>query len=79
MSIEKLEDLKNWAEPRTHQYYDTCRTYDTGGESMFKILDVIIPILKHQSDQIADLRQQLAKKEDVITLSEIKEVTRLNG
>ena len=36
-----------------------------------------INILKDQSDMIADLRKELAQKEDVITLSEIKEVSNL--
>lgn len=63
MSMEKLEELKDWAKPRTHQYYDTCRTYDTGNAETYKILDLLIPILKDQSDQIADLRKHIAEME----------------
>jgi len=74
MSIEKLEELKDWVLPRTHQYYDTCRTYNTGSAEIYKILDLLIPILKDQSDEIANLRQELAKKEDVIEVNELKEV-----
>ena len=72
MSIEKLEELKDWAKPRMHQYYDTCRIYKTGDDNIYKILELLIPILKNQSDQLADLRQELAKKEDNINVDDIK-------
>jgi len=48
--------------------------------NIVKILYQLIPILKHQSDQIADLRQELAKKEDAIDIGDvIKEARLRNG
>jgi len=37
-----------------------------------------IDTLKSQSDQIADLQKELAKKEDIFDVSEVKEVRNLN-
>ena len=80
MSIEKLEEQKkdyddDWKRFMENNKHLTINIKET---EMQRLLKILIPILKHQSDQIADLRQELAKKEDVITLSEIKEVQNLN-
>lgn len=64
MSIADLKELKDWAKPRTHQYYDNCRTYDTGDAGIYKILDLLIPVLEKQLDQIIDLQKQLDQKEE---------------
>jgi len=42
-------------------------------------MQTTIDTLKDQSDEIANLRQELAKKEDVIEVNNIKEVRNLNG
>ena len=71
MSIEKLEDILQSCHKEGKPSF-----YCVEAASIFiKIID----ILKHQSDQIADLRQELAKKEDVIDINDIKEVKNING
>jgi len=68
MSIEKLEKIFD-------EYYNKRQSALNIGEFMLMIIDT----LKDQSDEIANLRQELAKKEDVIEVNEIKEVRNLNG
>lgn len=64
MSIEKLEEMVN----------------SRGGYTFSVTFRIILDILKHQSDQIADLRQELAKKENAIDIGDvIKEARLRNG
>lgn len=64
MFIEKLEEMIN----------------SRGGYTFSVTFRVILDILKSQSDQIADLRQELAKKEDAIDIGDvIKEARLRNG
>jgi len=68
MNIEKLE--KTYVDyiqrPRQYQHYI----------GMF--MQYTIDVLKDQSDMMADLQKQLAKKENTIDVKDIKEVKLLN-
>jgi len=81
MSIEKLEKTKESFTER----YNFIRTQEPLREIIYSLLDVqnymreVIDTLKDQSDEIANLRQELAKKEDIIEVNEIREVRNLNG
>jgi len=74
MSIEKLEKTKKSFTER----YNFIRTQEPLREIMYSLLDVqnymveTINTFKDQSDEIANLRQELAKKEDIIDVNEIK-------
>jgi len=68
MSIVKLEDILI--------DYLECEPV---GDDISKFMQTTIDLFKDQSDEIANLRQELAKKEDVIDVNEIKEVRNLNG
>lgn len=70
MSIEKLEKIMDF-------YIEDYRNGKTVNLCIF--LTEVIDTFKHQSNQIADLRQELSKKEDVIDVNNIKEVRRQNG
>ena len=69
MNIEKLEE--------DYENYILRPSFSQHHVGMF--MQHTINIFKDQSDMIADLRKELAQKEkeDVITLSEIKEVRNL--
>lgn len=60
MSIEKLEEI------RTLFFNDI--KLNSEASNKYYIIDIfmmfVIEALKHQSDKIADLRQELAKKEE---------------
>jgi len=68
MSVAKLEKIFD-------DYYNKSQSALNIGKFMLMIIDT----LKDQSDEIANLRQELAKKEDVIDVNNIKEVRNLNG
>lgn len=73
MSIKKLENIK-------HDYIaNTQNEKEEYIDDIYRFMIETINIFKHRSDQIADLRQALAQKEDIITLSGIKEVKLHNG
>ncbi len=84
MSIEKLE---NAFKEFTLDIFDTKKIKENGLDDVTIIISflicqtaTLINILKHQSDQIADLRQKLAKKEDAIDIGDvIKEARLRNG
>ena len=68
MSIEKLTEIA----------LDNITKYQRQENVNLNIFfEEVINTFKDQSDMIADLRKELAQKEDVITLSEIKEVSNL--
>jgi len=61
MSIEKLEDI-------LIDYLE----YEPVGDNISIFMQTAIDTFKDQSDMIANLRQELAKKEDVIEVNNIK-------
>jgi len=70
MSIEKMEKTRD-------DYYN----FNTGSSRDYYIgsfMTDTINTLKSQSDAIADLRKELAKKEDIFDVNEVKEVRNLN-
>ena len=67
MSIEDLE--------KDYESYILRPSFSQHHIGMF--MQHTIAIFKDQSDIIADLRKELSQKEDVIILSEIKEVSNL--
>jgi len=74
MSIEKLEKTKKSFTER----YNFIRTQEPLREIIYSLLDVqnymreVVNTFKDQSDEIANLRQELAKKEDCIDYDNIK-------
>jgi len=76
MSIEKLE---NAFKEFTLDIFDIKKIEENGLDDTTIIISFLVcltatslDILKHQSDQIADLRKQLAKKENAIDIDNIK-------
>jgi len=67
MSIEKLEEIKDKYNNTFNDESQTYRELHTL-EFMFEAINTF----KDQSDEIANLRQDLAKKEDVIEVNNIK-------
>jgi len=63
LSIEKLKQIK-----KVIQICDAKYVYDYKLQFMGEIINTF----KDQSDEIANLRQELAKKEDVIDVNNIK-------
>ena len=70
MSIEKLEKKVKEHDIEGHSPFFCVGVEDIFGE--------IISTLKDQSSAIADLRKELAKKEDIFDVNEVKEVRNLN-
>ena len=70
MSIEKLEK-----KVKEHDIEGHSPFFCVGVEDIFS---EIISTLKDQSSAIADLRKELAKKEDIFDVNEVKEVRNLN-
>jgi hypothetical protein len=74
VSIEKLENIKKNFTIK----YNVIRTKEflveinEGYGLIRQFMNYTIDILKHQSDQIADLHQALAQKEDVIDYDNVK-------
>jgi len=70
LSIEGLEKIE-------YEYKNIL----IGGSKILisRFMESTIDTFKDQSDEIANLRQELAKKEDVIEVNELKEVRNLNG
>jgi len=66
VSIEKLGSIQV-------SYHETCKNrIDYESEKINQFMQTTIDTFKDQSDEIANLRQELAKKEDVIEVNEIK-------
>ena len=64
MSIKDLEELEKNIRERLDDFRKKNNLFFV---SDFKrMLGALIPILKDQSDEIANLRQELAKKEDAV-------------
>lgn len=71
MSIEKLEEILQ----RLPYFLSIDNKLITIINTMNELIDydrALLDTFKNQSDQIADLRQQLARKEDVIDVNNIK-------
>ena len=72
MSIEKLEKIKG------HFVFIVNNSDSNGLFNIGLFMQETINTLKEQSSAIADLQKELAKKEDVFDVSEVKEVRNLN-
>ena len=70
MSIERLIEIRG--ELNHHKFLMSSYNIES-------ILDCLIPILKDLIQEQQNIYKQLAQKEDVITLSEIKEARNING
>lgn len=81
MSIEKLEKLKEDYDKDWKRFMENNKhlSINIKQTEMQRLLKILIPILKTQSDQIADLRQQLAKKEDSINIDSVTKEARLRN
>lgn len=73
MSIEGLEKIRDLYLNESGVFEENNRT-----NIIDYFMKTVINTFKHQSDQIADLRRELSKEEDIIDVSEIKEVKNLN-
>lgn len=69
MSIKKLEEIREIFKDRIN--------LDMLNIGIF--MGYVISLLKDQSDQIADLRQELAEKEDAINIGDIIKEARLRN
>ena len=74
MSIKQLEEIKD-------DYHKRVGGTTIKHEDLYikQFMQRTITTFKEQSDMIADLRQELAQKQDAIDINNIKEVRNLNG
>ena len=84
MSIEDIEEVSEKSEKLIELLADNQEELKElnpllAHTQIVQLIYYLVPILKDLTQEIQNIYKQLAQKEDVITLSEIKEARNING